>query len=94
MSAELVRFGRSALKPKKPRNSEARKDLGDLEKYLSTTEALQVAEHLGVSVTLPTMISWCRKFGIGHQLGGQHGHWMVRRGKLEEFLAGDIPAAE
>ena len=82
------------MKPKKPRNNEARKDLGDLEKYLSTTEALLVAKHFGVSVTLPTMISWCRKFGIGHQLGGQHGHWWIRQGKLEEFLAGDIPAAE
>ena len=82
------------MKLKKLRNNEVRKDLVNFEKYLTTTEAIQVAEHLGVSVTLPTMISWCRKFGIGHQLGGQHGHWLVRREKLEEFLAGDIPAVE
>ena len=75
------------MKPKKLENNR-------VETYLTTTEALLVAEHLGVSITLPTMISWCRKFGIGHQLGGQHGHWLVRRDKLEEFLAGDIPAEE
>jgi hypothetical protein len=62
--------------------------------YLTTTEALQFAERVNISVTLPTIISWCRKFRIGHQLGGLHGHWVVDQKKLEEFLAGDLPKSE
>lgn len=38
-------------------------------KYVSITEAM---ERLNFRVSRPTIISWCRKYGIGHLIGGKY----------------------
>lgn len=38
------------------------------EHAISTTDALRIAELIGVSVTQPTVNKWCRKYGIGYKL--------------------------
>ena len=46
--------------------------------YISTKEAAEQAE-----VTEPTMINWCRRYGIGIKVGGR---WRVDPVQLKRML--------
>ncbi len=50
---------------------------------IKTPEALQLAADEGVKITLPTLISWCKKFSIGHMVGGR---WYVYQRRLELMI--------
>lgn len=53
---------------------------------ISIEEAIEVAEKKGVSVTKPTVITWCDRYKqdkLGSKLGGR---WYVDRKNFEDFL--------
>ncbi len=53
-------------------------------KDIDTTEAIKtVKEVTGVGITLPTMILWANKKGLGRKLGGR---WKIDRQKLLDYL--------
>lgn len=49
----------------------------------STTEALKFMEEYGYPVSKPTLIAWCRKYGIGKLIGSR---WKINLEKLEYYL--------
>ena len=55
-------------------------------KRLTITEARAVLLRHGIDRTAQSVINWCRKHGIGVQLGSPHGLWMVYEDKLMEFI--------
>lgn len=54
-------------------------------KYISLQQAVRRAGDRGIHRTEATMINWCTKHHIGHQLG-ERGNWLVDPVRLEEFL--------
>ena len=56
--------------------------------YISSKEAKEMAEEIGVNVSLPTVIQWCRKYHLGHQLGSR-GRWAIDKKAFQEFLRGE-----
>lgn len=57
---------------------------------MSTREAVEMASHFGVKCTIPTMISWCKNHGVGHQVGkGGSGKWIINIEKFVKFLHGE-----
>ena len=56
--------------------------LGKDGKYISTIEAAEIA-----NVTRPTIVQWCKDFGIGKKVAGT---WHVEKKKLFEVLEGDV----
>jgi hypothetical protein len=57
-----------------------------INRQMGTSDAMTVTKEAGIHVTRPTMINWCKTYGIGHQLGT--GRWMVFENKLVAFLNG------
>ncbi len=58
--------------------------------FLTTTEAQEMARPvLGRLPDRGTIISWCRRFGIGHQ--DDDGRWLVDPVRLENLLASKNP---
>lgn len=57
--------------------------------YINSREAIEYAHGLGIHVSPPTVIQWCRKYNLGHQLGDQKwGKWVIDKEKFQEFLRG------
>lgn len=55
-------------------------------KLISIQEAVKLAgKEFNIHRTVATMINWCRKYGIGHQLGSEKGEWVVDPEKLRSF---------
>jgi DNA-binding transcriptional MerR regulator len=52
------------------------------EKYLTTSEAAQVAD-----VSSVTIRTWCSTYGIGRRVGGRY---RIDPQKLEKLLSGDV----
>ena len=50
---------------------------------ISTTEALEIARARGYKITLPTLIKWLGKYGIGKKVFGR---WYVDEDKFLYFL--------
>ena len=53
--------------------------------YIDTPEAINKAEDMGISITLPTLIHWCQKYKIGKKIGGR---WKINPTRLKWFLEG------
>lgn len=49
-----------------------------MENYITTAEAIRRA-----GVSRPTIIAWCREYGIGFKVGGR---WRVDGAKLNDLL--------
>lgn len=58
--------------------------------YIRTPEARQMVRDLGIHATLPTLLSWCKRYGLGRLVAGR---WYIDRVKLLRFLRGDQGAA-
>lgn len=56
--------------------------LYDIERYITTSEAIEMT-----GVARITMIEWCKKFKIGHKIGGR---WFVDPVKLSLLLRGSL----
>lgn len=54
--------------------------------FISTKEAQKLAELMGIKVSIPTIITWLRKYNLGHQLGRKRGQWVVDSDAFERFL--------
>lgn len=52
-------------------------------KYVSTATARKLIRVMGFTATLPTLITWCKKYRLGRLVGGR---WYVRRELLIRFL--------
>ena len=56
------------------------------QKLIGTPEARVLIEEAGLGpVTLPTVIGWCRQYGLGVKIGGR---WYLYEEKLTQFLKG------
>lgn len=51
--------------------------------YLTTTEALMLVGFKKYHITLPTLLTWCKKYNIGRKVGGR---WYIDRDKFTSFL--------
>lgn len=60
-----------------------------LKDFISIPEAIEIAKSYGINLSSPTAISWCRKFGLGHQPGkDKYARWAVNRIKWMNFILG------
>lgn len=50
---------------------------------IGTTEALEIIEDYGFPITLPTLIKWLRRYGLGKKIGGR---WFIHKRKLKFYL--------
>lgn len=62
---------------------------GNIE-YIDTVQALDLMEQQGITVTLPTLINWVRKYNLGSQHGGRKGKWYINKKKLLQHLNGTM----
>ena len=54
------------------------------QKMIGTPEARVLIDESGVGgVTLPTVINWCKQYGLGVKIGGR---WYLYEDRLIEFL--------
>jgi hypothetical protein len=53
--------------------------------YITTQEALEMAEKIGAATTQQTIRYWCRAFGVGVKIGRTY---KIDKEKFEEFLKG------
>lgn len=53
---------------------------------IKVSEALEELARVGIDVTRATLIDWCKKHGLGIQLGSPKGPWWVDKQKLKEFM--------
>ena len=60
-------------------------------RYWSINQAIEKAAKLGIDVSSPTLIKWCREFNLGFQLGGIGGKWYVYPDKFMRYLDGGNP---
>ncbi len=51
--------------------------------YLTTTEAMMLVGFKKYHITLPTLLTWCKKYTLGRKVGGR---WYIDRGKFTAFL--------
>lgn len=52
--------------------------------------ALTYLANKGIHRTKETLVAWCKKYGIGHQVGGaKYGAWVVDIKKLDAHIAGE-----
>ena len=56
-------------------------------KYWSITTALEEATKIGIELSRPTIIKWCRTMKIGFQLGGEGGKWYISPKKFMEYIS-------
>ena len=54
--------------------------------YLTTTEALELAEGRGISMSLPTLTNLCKVKGLGKQTAGKGTKWLVYTKRFTNFL--------
>ena len=56
----------------------------DFNKYVDTTKARKMIADQGYgTISLPTVITWCRKYKLGTKVGGR---WFIDKEKLNTFL--------
>ena len=56
----------------------------DQPKMIGTPEARDLIEQSGLgSVTLPTVIGWCKQYHLGVKIGGR---WYLYEDRLKQFL--------
>jgi len=60
----------------------------DCDGYWSIEQAIEYAGKYKVHISHPTMVNWCNKHGIGHQLGGKGGRWLIDPKKLKRLIHG------
>lgn len=58
------------------------------EGYISISDAIELAEKVGIKTTTATMINWVEKHKLGFQPGGINSKWYVRLSQFQEFLNG------
>ena len=56
--------------------------------YWTLTKAIDKAAALGIEVSNPTLIKWCKMFDLGFQLGGSGGKWYVYPDKYLRYING------
>ena len=61
-------------------------DSDHVKRQIGTREAIEIATKAGIKLTRPTLVSWCEKYGLGHQLGT--GKWSVYKYLFIDFLNG------
>jgi hypothetical protein len=58
-------------------------------KHISIPEAVQIAKDMGIGITYPTAIKWCRDNKLGYQPGGGKGkRWYIKQELWTNFLKG------
>jgi hypothetical protein len=59
-----------------------------VEKIISTTKAIQVVKDmLGITVTLPTIITWGKLYGFSFRIpDAPYGRWKMNERLLKNFL--------
>ena len=65
-----------------------------MQRYISTTKAKRLARKRGISVSHVTIIRWCRRYGLGHQLGDKGSAWAINDTRFQRFLQGKIDTEE
>lgn len=58
------------------------------EKQITIQEAIEIADSLGITATIPTMIKWVKDNNLGHQPGGSGGRWYIYEDIFIKFLKG------
>jgi len=57
-------------------------------RYWDIEKAQNYAKEIGIEVSKPTLIKWCKKMMLGFQLGGKHGKWFFFAEKYKRYLHG------
>lgn len=57
-------------------------------KFISTNDAMDLAKTLGVNLSLPTIIKYAESYGLGHQIGGRGGKWVIDKKRFMEVISG------
>lgn len=65
-----------------------------MQRYISTTKAKRLARKIGIHVSRVTIIRWCRRYGLGHQLGDKGSAWAINAGRYQRFIRGKIALKE
>ena len=51
---------------------------------ISTTKAIkEIEREFGITISLPTMIAWIKKYDLGYKLEGR---WICSKEKLNDFI--------
>jgi hypothetical protein len=58
----------------------------EFEGKLKVSAALDVLMRAGIDITRATLIEWCKKHGLGIQLGSPNGPWLVDMVRLARFI--------
>ena len=61
----------------------------ELPVIITIKQAQQVARELGFDRSIPTLISWVKKYRLGYKVGGP---WQVQTEKFISYLKGEGPA--
>lgn len=56
--------------------------------FCTVPDACSLAKKRGIAVSEVTIRYWCKKYKLGHQLGGKWSKWAVNTKKLEKFFDG------
>jgi hypothetical protein len=57
--------------------------------FITIPEAILLAKKFGVSLSRPTIISYCKEYFLGHQIGmRKNSRWAVDRVHFENFIRG------
>lgn len=56
--------------------------------YWEMSKALEEAEKIGIKISKPTLIKWCKKKALGFQLGDKGGRWFIFPNKFMRYLNG------
>lgn len=52
--------------------------------YITIAQALIRLRNRGINRTHATLINWCKKYNIGHKIGGE---WQVNTDALDAFIS-------
>lgn len=59
--------------------------------YIDTLQACDLIERkMGITITLPTLIHWVKKYQLGRQMGGKNSKWYIDKAKLLQHLNGNM----
>lgn len=56
--------------------------------YWEMSKALEEAEKIGIKISKPTLIKWCKSKALGFQLGDKGGKWFIYPNKFMRYLNG------
>lgn len=57
-------------------------------KYWTIAQALEEADRIGIEISKPTLIKWCKTKALGFQLGDVGGKWYIYPHKYMRYLNG------